>query len=134
MATLSGVVAVLNEAEDAIEDIRYLGDIPIEVKSMRARPFVEVRPDLAPGEEYTGFVDDIQEELVTRTWTKGPIDYDVLDQENLNSALTEDGSVVRALAELVFEEINKLRVKGGDPAYTKLQFVQAMKAKMRTSL
>jgi len=132
MATLSGVVAVLNEAEDAVEEIRYLGDKPIEVKGTRARPFIEVKPDLTPGYEYGGFSDDIQEDMVTRTWDIIPIDYDVLDQDRLNDELQKDGSVVRALAELVFEEINKLRVKGGDPAYTKQQFVQAMKAKMRT--
>jgi len=128
---LSGVVAILNEAEDAVESIRYLGDTPVKVKGTRARPFVEVKPDPEPGHEHEGYTDDIQLEVVTRTWTTRPIDYDVLDQDRLNHELTQDGSVVRALAELVFEEINKLRVKNGDPAYTKQQFIGAMKQKMR---
>jgi hypothetical protein len=45
--------------------------------------------------------------------------------------LSQEGSVVRALAEVMLAEINKLRVKGGDAAYTKPQFVSALKAKMR---
>ena len=53
------------------------------------------------------------------------------DLARLNAVLSEQGSVVRALAEVIFAEINKLRVKGGDPAYTKQQFIAALKAKMR---
>lgn len=55
----------------------------------------------------------------------------VYDQERLNAALVEDGSVVRALGLVMFAEINKLRVKGGDTAYTLTQFKNALKAQMR---
>lgn len=56
---------------------------------------------------------------------------DQLDTKALNEALVQDGSVVRALAEVMFLEINKLRVKTGDAAYTKAAFVAALKGKMR---
>lgn len=59
------------------------------------------------------------------------IDLSALDQEVLNHTLSQDGSIVRALGLLVFEEINKLRVKGGDAAYTMNQFKAALKSKMR---
>ena len=54
------------------------------------------------------------------------------DIANLNSVLTSDGSVVRALGLIMFDEINKLRVKNGDTAYTMNQFKAALAAKMRT--
>lgn len=54
-----------------------------------------------------------------------------IDQESLNNALTAPGSVVRALGLVMFDEINKLRVKNGDPAYTMTQFKNALIAKMR---
>jgi len=60
-----------------------------------------------------------------------PPDLSKIDTDTLNAALAQEGSVVRALAEIMFAEINKLRVKGGDPAYTKAQFVAALKGKMR---
>lgn len=56
---------------------------------------------------------------------------DEVDQDELNRALTAEGSVVRALAELTFIEINRLRERAGLTAYTKQQFVDALKAKMR---
>jgi hypothetical protein len=75
------------------------------------------------------------EETVDETWTPPPPppepDYDALDAAALNAALATPGSIFRALAELTFTEINKLRVKGGDVAYTKAQFVAALKARMR---
>lgn len=56
---------------------------------------------------------------------------DEVDQAVLNDALAAQGSVVRALAEVVFAEINKLRAELGRSAYTRAQFVAALKAKMR---
>jgi len=56
---------------------------------------------------------------------------DEIDQEMLNRALAEPGSIVRALAEVMFQEINKLRVRGGQTAYTKQQFIDALKTAMR---
>lgn len=58
-------------------------------------------------------------------------DLGALDTDALNAALAQEGSVVRALAMVVFTEINKLRVKDGDSAYTLTQFKNAMKAQMR---
>ena len=60
-----------------------------------------------------------------------PPDYPVIDQETLNAALAEPGSVVRALALLTFQEINNLRTRAGLTAYTMTQFTTALKAKMR---
>lgn len=54
-----------------------------------------------------------------------------MDQAALNAALVEPGSVVRALGLVMFAEINKLRVKNGDPAYTLAQFKTALQAQMR---
>lgn len=60
-----------------------------------------------------------------------PPDPSVIDQDALNAALAEPGSVVRALALLTFQEINNLRTKAGLVAYTMTQFTTALKAKMR---
>ena len=59
------------------------------------------------------------------------IDFDKLDQDTLNNALTAEGSVVRALALVVLDQINALRIKTGDKAYTMPQFMAALRAKMR---
>lgn len=53
------------------------------------------------------------------------------DTDSLNQALTEPGSVVRALGLVTFQEINKLRVRAGLTAYTMDQFITALKANMR---
>lgn len=58
-------------------------------------------------------------------------DYSAIDQDTLNRVLSENGSVVRALGELIFREINKLRVRAGLAEYTRQQFRDAMKAEMR---
>lgn len=59
-------------------------------------------------------------------------DFVALDAAVLNRVLTQDGSIVRALAEVMFTEINKLRAKNGDAPYTKTQFLDALRAKMRS--
>lgn len=59
-----------------------------------------------------------------------PPDLNAIDQDALNAALAADGSVLRALAEIVFGI-----VKGTipvTPSLTKQQFVTMLKAKMRT--
>ena len=61
-----------------------------------------------------------------------PPDFSAIDQAALNSALAQDGSVVRALAEVMFAEINTLRTTAGLAPRTKQQFVTALKAQMRT--
>jgi hypothetical protein len=60
-----------------------------------------------------------------------PPDLSAIDTATLNTALTAQGSVVRALALVMFAEINKLRVKNGDAAYTMAQFTAALKVQMR---
>lgn len=60
-----------------------------------------------------------------------PPNYAAIDQDALNAALAEPGSVVRALALLTFQEINTLRTRAGLTAYTMTQFTTALKAKMR---
>lgn len=59
------------------------------------------------------------------------IDLSALDQTVLNQALTQDGSVVRALALLFLQEINVLRKRATLPEYTPAQLITALKAKMR---
>lgn len=60
-----------------------------------------------------------------------PRDFTEEDQKTLNEALMQPGSIVRALALVMFDAINDLRVKDGDPPYTMEQFRNALKAKMR---
>lgn len=60
-----------------------------------------------------------------------PRDFTAYDTAALNAALTEPGSVVRALGLLTFTEINKLRVKTGDAPYTMNQFLTALRAQIR---
>lgn len=57
----------------------------------------------------------------------------VLDQATLNAALAAPGSVVRALALVLLQEINTIRTRLPTPlaAYTQAQLVAALKAKMR---
>lgn len=54
-----------------------------------------------------------------------------IDQATLNAALAAPGSVVRALALVVLQEINTLRTKAGLATYTQAQLVSALQAKMR---
>lgn len=53
------------------------------------------------------------------------------DQERLNAALAEEGSVVRALALVLLQELNTLRAKANLSTYSQAQLVAALKAKMR---
>jgi hypothetical protein len=54
-----------------------------------------------------------------------------IDQATLNAALSAPGSVVRALALVMLQEINTLRTRAGLAAYTQAQLVTALQAKMR---
>ena len=106
---LSGKVAILNATLDAVREIRDLGPDPIEVKENIVRPFTEVRPSVTVDEYYTSYVDLIEANLVTRTWSKASRDYAQEDQDKLNAALLEDGSVLRAVIAILRDEINILR-------------------------
>lgn len=75
--------------------------------------------------------DDARQLWQNGAWQPYTPDYSAFDAAELNRALTEPGSIVRALALIMFDEINKLRVKGGDPAYTLNQFRNALVNKMR---
>ena len=52
---------------------------------------------------------------------------DELDQDELNRMLAQDGSVVRALAEVLFQ-VAKVQT----PTLTKQQFITLLKSKMRS--
>lgn len=56
-------------------------------------------------------------------------DHTKLDQGTLNDALSAEGSVVRALALVVLDQINELRKPL--PAITPAKFNDALRAKMR---
>lgn len=73
----------------------------------------------------------LQEEATADAYL--PHDTAVIDQEMLNAALAADGSVVRALALVLLQEINTIRTRLPTPlpAYTQAQLVAALKAKMR---
>lgn len=68
---------------------------------------------------------------VITPYTAPIVDIPKLDMDTLNAALAQDGSIVRALGLVMFDEINKLRVKNGDVAYTMPQFKTALQGKMR---
>ncbi len=53
---------------------------------------------------------------------------DEIDQDTLNRALAEDGSIVRAIAEVLFQ-VAKVQT----PTLTVQQFRSLLKSKMRTS-
>lgn len=61
-----------------------------------------------------------------------PVSPSALDVAELNAMLTSEGSVLRAALMVIFIEVNKLRVKTGDPAYTLAQFKNALTAQMRS--
>lgn len=75
--------------------------------------------------------DDGRQKWVNNAWQAYVPDYSGIDSAALNDALVEPGSVVRALGLVMFQEINKLRVKAGLVAYTMDQFISALKANMR---
>ena len=61
-----------------------------------------------------------------------PADLSAIDQTELNRALAQDGSVLRALAAVMLSEVNILRTNAGLSPRTQPQFVAAHKAQMRT--
>lgn len=75
--------------------------------------------------------DDARQKWQNNAWQPYVPDYSTIDTGALNAALTEPGSVVRALGLVTFQEINKLRVLVGQQAYTMPQFVAALKANIR---
>lgn len=60
-------------------------------------------------------------------------DVGAMDQATLNAALSAEGSVVRALALVLLQEINTIRQKLPTPlpAYTTNQLIAALRSKMR---
>ena len=136
MTELSGLVAILADPGGlgaAVLDVRNLGPDPVPVKSGRVIPLVEVFPTILQGEELSGSSIMHDGVTATRTWLKRTMKTVAeLDQDTLNNALAEEGGLVRAMAEVMLSEINLLRVQAGLPQRTKLQFVAALKAKMRT--
>lgn len=61
-------------------------------------------------------------------WANRHIDTpDEIDTRELNKILTQDGSIVRALAEVLFQV-----AQVQNPALTKQQFINNLKSKMRT--
>lgn len=73
MGTKIGLVAIMNEAGDAIIEIRDVGPDPVPVKQSRVKTFEEIKPDLAEGEQYDGFDDQIMTTKVKRVWSVIPI-------------------------------------------------------------
>lgn len=74
---------------------------------------------------------DVGAGSVSVTYTATPIDIGAMDQARLNAALAAEGSVVRALALVLLQEINTLRQKASLPQYTQAQLVATLKSRMR---
>lgn len=77
---------------------------------------------------YAKFQRGIAEEFVADAVLPDPVP--PTNTELLNLNLIQKGSIVRALAMVMFQEVNKLRVKNGDPAYTLAQFKTALTNEM----
>ena len=150
MAKLSGPVAILNAAQNAVVELRDLGPVPVDVKAVFVRQFVEVRPALSVNQVYGGFSDNITSSKVTRTYSVVTLDLAAIDQATLNAALVAEGSVVRALGLVLFDAINQQNLVTLDavnelrttirtlspttqlPNYTVAQFKAALVAKGKT--
>lgn len=52
MTELSGIVAVLSETLDTVEEYRDLGSHPVAVKRERVFPIIDVRPELSENQQY----------------------------------------------------------------------------------
>lgn len=63
--------------------------------------------------------------------TEPVVDEDQVDLDTLNAMLSEDGSIVRALAVIIFKEVNKLRLLTLQAPYTMTQFKAALQNEMR---
>lgn len=101
MGTKVGLVAIMNEAGDQVVEIRDLGPVPVVVKGNdRVKVFEEIRPELAEGETYTGFADEIMVTKVKRTWSVGPAPVVVPDR-------ISDRQFFQTLAEPPFELITQ---------------------------
>lgn len=61
-----------------------------------------------------------------------PPTQDEIDTARINRALLEDGSVVRAMNEVMFDMFNEIRLLQGNSVITKQQYVDFLKAKIRT--
>lgn len=132
---MSGKVAILNEAQDKVLEIRNLGPEPIDVKDNgTARPFTEVIPTYNEATERLIGYADVISDTVTRTWTKAAIDFVLEDGNKMNAELVEPGSILRAVIAVMRDEINTLRTHAAIalPARTVAQVTAALKAKMRT--
>jgi len=85
-----------------------------------------IEVDMMPAEEAARLAEDA-------AWEARHIPtLDEIDQDELNRILVAEGSVTRAIMELMLIEINKLRADHSRPPYTKAQFITALKAQMRT--
>lgn len=81
--------------------------------------------DMTPEEEAARLAEEL-------AWANRHIPtIDEIDTEELNRVLLSEGSVLRAICELMLQEINNLRVRAGLTAYTRQQFVTALRNKMR---
>lgn len=68
MTTLSGLVAILSEDMQTVEEFRDLGPDPVPVKRDRVWPVTEVRPELSPGQRYGDPIIVLENYAVNRTF------------------------------------------------------------------
>jgi hypothetical protein len=92
----------------------------------------DARVPVDPGNfDYQGMMKLVAAGDTITPYVEPIIDLNVLDLATINDALIQDGSIVRALGLVMFQEINKLRVIAGVPEYTLQQFKNALKAQIR---
>lgn len=123
MATKTGIVAILNATGDAVVEVRDLGSDPVGVKPGLVKTFEEVRPDLADGEVYTGFTDEIMVTKVKRTWSKAvpPVPVpDVISDRQFFQALAEDPF------KIITQEEALAAVKTGDLPASMVTMIEAL--------
>lgn len=85
MTTLSGLVAVLNDAGTQVLDIRDLGPTPVGVKA-NVRPAKAVKPTLAAGQYYGAPTYAIEPDVVTVTYSvvDPPTNAQIADESIVN--------------------------------------------------
>lgn len=87
---LSGWVAILNVAGNAVTEARDLGPQPINVKAGRVMPLVDDAPPLADGETFGAASYEIRENDVLRTWAVEPAPRRLIAKSIVLSRLTDE--------------------------------------------
>ena len=79
MSELTGIVAILSEGLDAIEEYRDLGPVPVAVKADRCWPVIDVKPELLDGQYHGEPIATLEAGFVRRTYPVVDLTVDIDD-------------------------------------------------------